>query len=204
MNTSTEITTSGITRGTDEDPRRVDERLVFGDAGIHHQTAEDDPALARHEVGPAQRAIVDRHPARDQAHASALTEQQGDGRHEGQHGVVARAHRRDNCRGEEHRKRQQLRHGTALIDQVFGQLLQRAVDGGEAVKQAHRKDDEENLQRPHADDCGRAETHAETTDQVGEGDGEQADVDPGFVAKGDGDDDRRDDEHAHHVRVSWC
>src|SRR5690606_1369433 len=77
-------------------------------------------------------------------------------------------------------------------------------DRGEAVEQADREDDEENLQRPQADDFGRAEPHPETADQVGEGNGEQTDVDLGLVAEGDGDDDSRDNEQAHHVEVSCC
>ncbi|MNI81166.1 hypothetical protein D3C73_1377570 [compost metagenome] len=82
---------------------------------------------------------------------------------------------------------------------MLGQLLQGAIDRGEAVEQADREDHEEDLERPQADDLRRAQAHAETADQIGKGDGEKADVDLGLVTEGHGDDDGRDDEHAHHV-----
>ena len=93
--------------------------------------------------------------------------------------------------------REQLWHRSTVVDQVFGKFLQRSVDRCEAVEKADGEITKK-IFSGHMAMISEGLSPFRTRDQVGERDGEQTDVDLGFVAEGDCDNDSRDDEQAHH------
>ena len=178
------------------------ERVEFGDGcafdGVVHEAAENDAQVAGHEVAAGEGAGVDGYRADDRAHLDVVAQQQRQRRHKGDNSEIARADGGNERGDEKQDERKKGRVVTEHVEQVAGELFERAVDEGEIVEKRHRHDGEHDAGGPCRNHRPGSHVEEETAQGIPEDDGEEADVQLRLVPENDGRHDRRDNQETDH------
>ena len=183
----------------DYENERLGQYVVEGNVRQHRgrlsfSIASSCKAVLNCGVAQAYRGITSGHAAADDAHCGyhlveldAVGHAKDNGRHEGKYRRGSGAQSGEDKARQPHHHRDEVRHVAESIDDVLAEQPQRPVRNGDAVEERRHHDKEKEACRPHIDNVPAVHSQHEHAEDIGESNGNDADIDLRLVADRDSD-----------------